>query len=121
VITCGLRGLALFDVIVIGPKGDLHSGLHGGVLRNPIQALTEICATLHTPDGRVNVPGFYDDVRDVESRCWAQMYFENPHASPAHGYRNSLPALEPATENGRTPHPSRSESFFRTASGCAPD
>jgi acetylornithine deacetylase/succinyl-diaminopimelate desuccinylase-like protein len=66
VITCGLRGLALFDLIVIGPKGDLHSGLHGGVLRNPIQALTEICATLHTPDGRVNVPGFYDDVRDVE-------------------------------------------------------
>ncbi len=66
VITCGLRGLALFDVGVIGPKGDLHSGLHGGVLRNPIQALAEICATLHTPDGRVNVPGFYDDVRDVE-------------------------------------------------------
>jgi acetylornithine deacetylase/succinyl-diaminopimelate desuccinylase-like protein len=66
VITCGLRGLALFDVIVTGPKGDLHSGLHGGVLRNPIQALAEICATLHLPDGRVNVPGFYDDVRDVE-------------------------------------------------------
>jgi acetylornithine deacetylase/succinyl-diaminopimelate desuccinylase-like protein len=66
VITCGLRGLALFDLIVIGPKSDLHSGLHGGVLRNPIQALTEICATLHTPDGRVNVPGFYDDVREVE-------------------------------------------------------
>ncbi len=66
VITCGLRGLALFDLIVTGPKGDLHSGLHGGVLRNPIQALTEICATLHLPDGRVNVPGFYDDVRDVE-------------------------------------------------------
>jgi acetylornithine deacetylase/succinyl-diaminopimelate desuccinylase-like protein len=66
VITCGLRGLALFDLHVIGPKGDLHSGLHGGVLRNPIQALAEICATLHTPDGRVNVPGFYDDVLDVE-------------------------------------------------------
>ncbi len=39
VITCGLRGLGLFDLIVTGPKGDLHSGLHGGVLRNPIQAL----------------------------------------------------------------------------------
>ncbi|MDP3073163.1 MAG: M20/M25/M40 family metallo-hydrolase [Opitutaceae bacterium] len=65
VITCGLRGLALFDVQVTGPKSDLHSGLHGGVLRNPIQALAEILATLHTPDGRVNVPGFYDDVRDV--------------------------------------------------------
>jgi acetylornithine deacetylase/succinyl-diaminopimelate desuccinylase-like protein len=66
VITCGLRGLTLFDVHVTGAKGDLHSGLHGGVLLNPIQALAEILATLHTPDGRVNVPGFYDDVLDVE-------------------------------------------------------
>lgn len=65
VLTCGLRGLALFDVHVTGPKGDLHSGLHGGVLRNPIQALTEILSTLHTPDGRVNVPGFYEAVLDV--------------------------------------------------------
>jgi acetylornithine deacetylase/succinyl-diaminopimelate desuccinylase-like protein len=66
VITCGLRGLALFDVIVTGARGDLHSGLHGGVLRNPIQALAEILATLHTPGGAVNVPGFYDDVLEVE-------------------------------------------------------
>jgi acetylornithine deacetylase/succinyl-diaminopimelate desuccinylase-like protein len=65
VITCGLRGLALFDVHVTGAKGDLHSGLHGGVLLNPIQALTEILASLHTPAGKVNVPGFYDDVLDV--------------------------------------------------------
>jgi len=65
VITCGLRGLTLFDVHVTGPKGDLHSGLHGGVLRNPIQALAEILATLHTPEGLVNVPGFYDAVLDV--------------------------------------------------------
>jgi acetylornithine deacetylase/succinyl-diaminopimelate desuccinylase-like protein len=65
VLTCGLRGLALFDVHVTGPKGDLHSGLHGGVLLNPIQALAEILASLHTPEGRVNVPGFYDQVLDV--------------------------------------------------------
>jgi acetylornithine deacetylase/succinyl-diaminopimelate desuccinylase-like protein len=65
VITCGLRGLALFDLHVTGAKGDLHSGLHGGVLLNPIQALAEVIATLHLPDGRVNVPGFYDDVLDV--------------------------------------------------------
>ena len=64
-ITCGLRGLVLFDVVATGPKSDLHSGLHGGVLKNPIQALAELCATLHTPDGRVNVPGFYDDVLEV--------------------------------------------------------
>ncbi len=66
VITCGLRGLVLCDVEVTGAKGDLHSGLHGGVLRNPIQAITELCASLHTPDGRVNLPGFYDDVLEVE-------------------------------------------------------
>ncbi len=66
VITCGLRGLTLFDLQVTGAKGDLHSGMHGGVLLNPIQALAEIIATLHTPDGRVNVPGFYDDVLDVQ-------------------------------------------------------
>jgi acetylornithine deacetylase/succinyl-diaminopimelate desuccinylase-like protein len=65
VLTCGLRGLALFDVHVTGAKMDLHSGLHGGVLRNPIQALAEIIATLHHPDGRVNVPGFYEGVLDV--------------------------------------------------------
>lgn len=65
VITCGLRGLALFDVHVTGAKGDLHSGLHGGVLLNPIQALAEIIATLHDKEGRVNIPGFYDDVLDV--------------------------------------------------------
>ena len=66
VITAGLRGLALLDLVVTGPKSDLHSGLHGGVLLNPIQAVAEICATLHTPEGRVNVPGFYDDVLEVE-------------------------------------------------------
>ncbi len=66
VITCGLRGLALLDVHLTGARVDLHSGLHGGVLRNPIQALAEICASLHTPDARVNVPGFYDDVLDVQ-------------------------------------------------------
>lgn len=65
VITCGLRGLALFDLHVTGPQSDLHSGLHGGVLLNPIQALAEVIATLHTPEGKVNVPGFYDDVLDV--------------------------------------------------------
>lgn len=66
VITCGLRGLVLCDVEVTGSKMDLHSGLHGGVLRNPIQALAELCASLHHANGLVNIPGFYDDVLDVE-------------------------------------------------------
>lgn len=66
VLTCGLRGLVLCDVVVTGAKSDLHSGLHGGVLRNPIQALAELCASLHTPDGLVAIDGFYDDVMPVE-------------------------------------------------------
>jgi len=65
-ITCGLRGMAAVELRVTGPKSDLHSGLYGGALLNPIQALAEICASLHTPDGRVNVPLFYDGVLDVE-------------------------------------------------------
>jgi acetylornithine deacetylase/succinyl-diaminopimelate desuccinylase-like protein len=64
VITTGLRGLTGVEVTVIGPKMDLHSGIHGGALLNPIQALCEMCASLHAPDGRVNIPGFYDDVRE---------------------------------------------------------
>lgn len=64
-ITTGLRGIVTFEIEVVGPKSDLHSGVHGGALLNPIQALSEICASLHDEDGRVNVPGFYDSVLDV--------------------------------------------------------
>jgi acetylornithine deacetylase/succinyl-diaminopimelate desuccinylase-like protein len=65
VITTGLRGLVALELEVTGPNSDLHSGFHGGVLHNPIAALAELCASLHTPDGKVNVPGFYKDVRPV--------------------------------------------------------
>lgn len=68
VVTVGLRGLLAFEVEFTGPKSDLHSGMHGGVMMNPLQALAELCASLHTPDGRVNVPGFYDRV--VEPEPW---------------------------------------------------
>ncbi|WP_309381641.1 M20/M25/M40 family metallo-hydrolase [Cerasicoccus frondis] len=61
-ITLALRGLAPLQINVTGPKQDLHSGIHGGCILNPLQALMEICASLHNPDGTVNVPGFYDDV-----------------------------------------------------------
>lgn len=68
VITVGLRGMVAFEVEITGPKVDLHSGLHGGALMNPLQALAELCASLHTADGRVNIPGFYDAV--VEPEQW---------------------------------------------------
>ncbi len=87
VITCGLRGLVLFDIEVTTAKSDLHSGLHGGVLRNPIQALAEVCASLHDADGRVNVPGFYDDVLDVEP--WEREELKN-YGGDAERYREFL-------------------------------
>jgi acetylornithine deacetylase/succinyl-diaminopimelate desuccinylase-like protein len=65
VITTALRGLVDFEIKVRGAKKDLHSGIHGGAVYNPLQALMEICASLHNPDGSVNVPGFYDDVLPV--------------------------------------------------------
>ncbi len=68
VITVGLRGMVAIEVEITGPKSDLHSGLHGGALMNPLQALAELCASLHTPDGRVNIPGFYDAV--VKPEQW---------------------------------------------------
>jgi len=68
VVTVGLRGLLAFELELTGPKMDLHSGMHGGVLMNPLQALAELCASLHTPDGRVNLPGFYKKV--IEPEPW---------------------------------------------------
>lgn len=65
VVTTAIRGLVDLEIKLKGAKVDLHSGIHGGAVYNPIQALTEICASLHNADGSVNVPGFYDDVFPV--------------------------------------------------------
>ena len=65
VITTALRGLVDLEIKLRGPKSDLHSGIHGGAVYNPLQAVMEICASLHNSDGSVNVPGFYDDVVPV--------------------------------------------------------
>jgi acetylornithine deacetylase/succinyl-diaminopimelate desuccinylase-like protein len=62
VITTGLRGIIGLEVGLTGPRSDLHSGLHGGAVYNPIQALAELCASLHDSDNAVTVEGFYDGV-----------------------------------------------------------
>jgi acetylornithine deacetylase/succinyl-diaminopimelate desuccinylase-like protein len=62
-ITTGLRGLAYFELRVEGPSKDLHSGLFGGIVHNPAQALAELIAGMHDANGRVMLPGFYDRVR----------------------------------------------------------
>ena len=75
-ITVGLRGLSYIEVEVTGPSHDLHSGLYGGAVANPINALSAIIARLHDSDRRVTVPGFYDDVRalsDVERAEFAAL------------------------------------------------
>lgn len=72
----GLRGLSYMQIDLVGPKGDLHSGSFGGSVHNPIQALTEIVASLHDKNGRVTIPGFYDDVRKLtaaERKAFAKL------------------------------------------------
>lgn len=64
-ITCGLRGLAYMEVEVTGPNKDLHSGLFGGAVANPANVLTRLVASLIDGQGRVTIPGFYDDVREL--------------------------------------------------------
>lgn len=61
-ICYGLRGLCYMQIDLVGPKSDLHSGTFGGSVHNPIQALAEIIASLHDKNGRISIPGFYDDV-----------------------------------------------------------
>lgn len=65
-ITVALRGMVTLEVEMTGPSSDLHSGLFGGAVYNPVQALTEVCASLHLPNGRVNIPNFYDAVVEVQ-------------------------------------------------------
>ena len=64
-ITYGLRGLMYAEIRVYGPDRDLHSGLFGGTVHNPAQALIELVAGMHDKDGRVTLPGFYDKVRPI--------------------------------------------------------
>jgi len=64
-ICYALRGLAYFEVEVHGPKQDLHSGVFGGSLHNPVQALCELIAGMHDTGGRIALPGFYDSVRPL--------------------------------------------------------
>ncbi|MFN8485815.1 MAG: dipeptidase [Anaerolineae bacterium] len=72
-IGVGLRGGASVEVEVHGPSHDLHSGLHGGAVQNPIHAAAQIIAALHDEHGRVTAPGFYDKVRPLSEAERADM------------------------------------------------
>jgi acetylornithine deacetylase/succinyl-diaminopimelate desuccinylase-like protein len=67
-ITVGLRGLAYMEVRVQGPASDLHSGSYGGAVANPANALARILAQLKDERGRITIPGFYDEVRELTDR-----------------------------------------------------
>lgn len=64
-ITTGLRGLAYWQIEVTGPNRDLHSGHFGGAVKNPLNALCEMLAKVVDADGRITIPGFYDDVLPI--------------------------------------------------------
>ncbi len=64
-ITTGLRGLSYVEVEVTGPNRDLHSGLYGGAVANPINILTQMIASLHDENNHITIPGFYDKVEEL--------------------------------------------------------
>jgi acetylornithine deacetylase/succinyl-diaminopimelate desuccinylase-like protein len=66
-ICVGLRGLSYVEVEVTGPNRDLHSGLYGGAVANPINVLSKMIASLHNENGKINIPGFYKDVVEVSN------------------------------------------------------
>ena len=91
-ITIALRGLMYAQIDVIGTAVDLHSGSYGGAVQNPANALAQIIAALKGPDGRIRIPGFYDDVvalTDAERAAVAALPFDE-EAYRAH---LGLPAL----------------------------
>jgi len=72
-ITVGLRGLSYVEVEVTGPNRDLHSGVYGGAVANPVNVLCELIASLHDESRRITIPGFYDDVVELSAAERAKM------------------------------------------------
>jgi len=72
-LTASMRGLATWEVTVIGPAGDLHSGYYGGIIRNPIEALAHIISELKDADGRIAAPGFYEGVHELEPKALSEL------------------------------------------------
>jgi acetylornithine deacetylase/succinyl-diaminopimelate desuccinylase-like protein len=75
-LSYGLRGITALEVKVTGPKMDLHSGVFGGAVQNPITALAQLLSTLHDREGRVDIAGFYDSVKpleDWEREAWRKL------------------------------------------------
>jgi acetylornithine deacetylase/succinyl-diaminopimelate desuccinylase-like protein len=91
-ITYGLRGLNYYQIEVAGPARDLHSGVYGGAVPNPLTVLAELFAKLHDKNFRVTVPGFYDDVDTISAAerkalnalPWKKRDFERAVGAPGY-------------------------------------
>jgi acetylornithine deacetylase/succinyl-diaminopimelate desuccinylase-like protein len=99
-LTVSLRGLVHWEITVHGPTSDLHSGYYGGVVRNPLEALAQILASLKDATGRVAVPGFYDGVRELTAAEHAE-YAKLPFDAVREAETLGVSAL--AGEAGYTP------------------
>ena len=98
-ITSGLRGLCYWDVEVTGANHDLHSGIYGGAVANPINILCKMIASLHDENNHITIPGFYDDVlviSDEERKLMAQAPFNEEE------YKKELDIKEVHGEKGFT-------------------
>ncbi len=98
-ITTGLRGIAYWEVEVTGPEMDLHSGLFGGAVANPINVLSKMIAQLTDADGRITIPQFYDDVIEISTEERKKMA-EAPHDEAA--YKSAIGVQELFGEKGYT-------------------
>ncbi|WP_299581097.1 dipeptidase [uncultured Sunxiuqinia sp.] len=98
-ITTGLRGLAYWQVEVTGPNRDLHSGMFGGAVANPINVLSKLIAQMTDENGHITIPGFYDDVLEVSAEERALMA-EIPFK--LEDYKKALDIDEIAGESGFT-------------------
>ncbi len=98
-ITTGLRGLSYLEVEVVGPNKDLHSGVYGGAVGNPINILCEMIASLKDENNHITIPGFYDKVAVVDASERKQM---NAAPFSEEAYKNALEIADVHGETGYT-------------------
>ena len=98
-ITTGLRGLSYMEVTVTGPNRDLHSGLYGGTVANPINVLCDMIASLHDENNKVTIPGFYDHVEEISEPHRKMM---NANGTDDESFKSSIGIKAVMGEKGYT-------------------